>query len=134
MQRDKHIVTDDFTLSALNIRSTNTILRPSGVERTIHELFERTAKLDRARLATTVGKRAITYQELNSTANRVAHGLLETCGSRHEAVPLSLEHTSDTAAAILGTPKAGEDYIALDPAFRQVRWAKPMSTAKKGWR
>ncbi|MCB0063367.1 MAG: AMP-binding protein, partial [Caldilineaceae bacterium] len=66
-------------------------------------------------LAVNMGDRCLTYTQLNSTANRVAHALLEHQGSGAEPIALLFEHGIDMIGALLGVLKAGKFYVPLNP-------------------
>ena len=63
-----------------------------------------------------MGNCAITYQELNQAANRIARAIL----AQHEGkapVVLLLDHDTPTIAAILGVLKTGRAYVPFDPTY-----------------
>lgn len=68
-----------------------------------------------ASLAVVDEKHALTYEELNSRANRVAHAILAARGHPSpEPIAILLEHGSAAVIAILGILKAGKFYVPLD--------------------
>jgi amino acid adenylation domain-containing protein len=86
---------------------------PARFERIVNEYPERTAvKSDFFRL---------TYDTLNKQANRVAHAVIDRCGTDSEPIALLFDHDVPIAAAILGILKAGKAYMALDPADPTAR-------------
>ena len=85
------------------------------VEQSIPQRFEKIVRMYPDRLAVKMGDRALTYQELNIAANRIAHGIVDARGSGSEPVALLFDHGLEAIAAILGTLKAGKYFIALDP-------------------
>ena len=92
---------------------------PSGT--TIHALFEEQARLVPGAIALIFEGQSLTYTELNSRANRLAHhlrGRSVGCGS---LVGVLLERSIDMVVAVLGILKAGAAYVPLDPAFPQDR-------------
>jgi amino acid adenylation domain-containing protein len=70
-----------------------------------------------------MGDRALSYDGLNKTANRIAHGILSKRGPASEPVALFFDHGIDVIAAILGVLKAGKFFIGLDPLFPSERIA-----------
>ncbi|OOG50980.1 non-ribosomal peptide synthetase [Rhodanobacter sp. C01] len=91
--------------------------RPFDAEQRAHEFFE--AQCDRMpdRVAVRAGTAALSYAELESRANRIAH-LLRANGVRRGAlVGIALDRGIDMVAALLGVLKAGAGYVPLDPGF-----------------
>jgi amino acid adenylation domain-containing protein len=91
------------------------------LEETIVQRFETIAAMHRDRLAVKMGDRALTYQELNRAANRIAWAVLDKLGSGNEPVALFFEHGIDVIVALLGVIKSGKFYVALDPSFPEER-------------
>jgi len=87
----------------------------------IPQRFEKIVREYPDRLAIKMGDRALTYDQLNKAANRIARAILEKCGQRSEPIALLIEHGIDVIAAIFGTLKAGKFYLALDPTFPEGR-------------
>lgn len=93
------------------------------VETSIPARFEKIVELYSDRLAVKDGDRSLTYRELNTAANRIAHAILQTRGPKSEPIALLFEHGIDIVAAILGVLKAGKFYVVLDSSFPQERMA-----------
>jgi amino acid adenylation domain-containing protein len=87
------------------------------VETSIPHRFEKIVTLYPDRLAVKMGGNALTYDELNRYANRIARAIVERRGPGSEPIALLLEHGIDVIAAVLGVLKAGKFYVALDPSF-----------------
>ncbi|HSF43683.1 MAG TPA: non-ribosomal peptide synthase/polyketide synthase [Thermoanaerobaculia bacterium] len=66
---------------------------------------------------------ALTYRELDSLANRIAHHLLALGLGAEARVGLCLDRTPEMVAALLGVLKAGAVYVPLDPSFPRERLA-----------
>jgi amino acid adenylation domain-containing protein len=90
-------------------------------ERTLHEWFEEQARRAPDAIAVTCEDRSLTYSELNSQANRVAHALARLGVKRESRVGISLERSPQLLVAILGVLKAGGAYVPLDPAHPAER-------------
>ncbi|KAF1718194.1 non-ribosomal peptide synthetase [Pseudoxanthomonas yeongjuensis] len=102
-------------------------LQPAPVpfprERLMHEYLE--LQCDRApdRIALRFGQEAMTYSQLESRANRIAH-LLRAAGARRGAlVGISIDRGIDMLASLLGILKTGAGYVPLDPQFPADRLA-----------
>ncbi len=63
----------------------------------------------------------LTYDQLNKSANGVAHAILERRGAENEPIGLLLGQGVQQVTAILGILKAGKMYIPLDPSFPLAR-------------
>ncbi len=100
--------------------------RKEEIEQSISERFEQQVWLYPARLAVKTKKYELTYTELNQTANRIAHAILERCGVGSESVVVLLDKDALFLAAILAVLKAGKFYVPLDPFNPRVRLATMM--------
>lgn len=63
----------------------------------------------------------LTYRELNRIANRVGRVILQVRTQAAEPVALLLEHGASAIIGVLGTLKAGQIYVPLDPSFPETR-------------
>jgi amino acid adenylation domain-containing protein len=95
--------------------------RDYPVDRTIHELFEQTAAAHSERIAAVHNCTRITYADLDSRANQIAHRL-----RRHGVKPDDfvgiLDHRGiDALAAMLGVLKAGGAFLPLDSMYPSER-------------
>ena len=105
-------------------------LHPSGtfvefpmedVETSIPERYEKIVRLFPERIAIKTRGRALTFEELNRAANRIAHAIWQRSAKIEEPIALLLEQGVDVIAALLGTLKTGKIYVPLDPAFPLLR-------------
>ena len=95
---------------------------PAGdVERSIGERFARIVRQHPGRVAVMTGSRAVTYEELDRVANRVAHAIVAARGEGEAPVALLMEHGPEAIAALLGLMKAGKIYVPLDPSVTAAR-------------
>ena len=90
-------------------------------DQSIPERFEKIAQKYPDRLAVKTKNHSLTYNDLNSTANRMAHTILNQRGRKNEPVALLMEHDAPVIAAILGALKAGKFYVPLDPSLPHLR-------------
>jgi len=90
-------------------------------DQSIPERFEKIAQKYPDRLAVKTKNHALTYDDLNNAANRMAHTILGQRGRKNEPVALLMEHDAPVIAAILGTLKAGKFYVPLDPSLPHLR-------------
>ena len=90
-------------------------------DQSIPERFEKIAQKYPDRLAVKTKNHSLTYNDLNSTANRIAYTILSQRGRKNEPVALLMEHDAPVIAAILGALKAGKFYVPLDPSLPHLR-------------
>ena len=91
-------------------------------EQCVHELFEAQVARTPDAVAVIYEEQQLTYAELNSRANQLAHYLRRVHGVGPEVrVALCLERSLELVVAILGVLKAGGAYVPLDPAYPTER-------------
>ncbi|HEX5752320.1 MAG TPA: amino acid adenylation domain-containing protein, partial [Archangium sp.] len=89
----------------------------------IHQLFEQRVLRHPQAIALEFGETQLSYGELDSRANQLAH-LLASKGVRSgELVGICVERSADLVVGLLGILKAGAAYVPLDPAYPQQRLA-----------
>ena len=118
----------------------NTTQRDYPAEQCVHQLFE--AQVQRTPDATSViyeGQK-LTYRELNSRANQLAHYLRKQGIGADSLVGLCLERSVEMVIAMLAVLKAGGAYVPLDPSYPQERLAfmladtqAPVVLTQCGW-
>jgi len=87
----------------------------------LHQLFEAQVTQTPDAIAVVFDQEQLTYRELNSRANQLAH-YLQTLGVGSEAlVGIYLQRSLDMVVALLAVLKAGGAYVPLDPAYPQDR-------------
>jgi amino acid adenylation domain-containing protein len=92
-------------------------------DRCLHELFEEQAARRPQAAAVTFEDRQLTYGELNSRANQLAHHL-RALGVRPDTlVGICVERSLEMVVGLLGILKAGGAYVPLDPEYPQERLA-----------
>jgi amino acid adenylation domain-containing protein len=104
----------------------------SAVEQSIPARFEQIVRRYPDRLAVKTKNHALTYEELNKAANRVAHAIVARRGIGEEPVALLMEKDAPLIAAVLGVLKAGKFYVPLDPAFPSGRISSMLSDSRAG--
>jgi amino acid adenylation domain-containing protein len=85
--------------------------------------FERNVFAAPDALAIACEGRQLTYRELNSTADRIQHGLRAAGVTAGSLVAILLDRSPEMVAALLGVWKAGGAYVPLDPAAPAERIA-----------
>lgn len=84
----------------------------------LHQVFSIQAERSSAKTALTFGNQYLTYGELESKTNQLAHYLI----AEHNIVPgslvgISLERSLDMIVAMIAVLKAGAAYVPLDPSY-----------------
>jgi amino acid adenylation domain-containing protein len=92
-------------------------------DKTIVDLFEEQVEKTPHNVAVVFENQQLTYQELNSRANQLAHHL-QTLGVKPEVlVGICVERSLDMVIGLLGILKAGGAYVPLDPNYPPERLA-----------
>src|SRR5439155_10335001 len=86
-------------------------------EACLHQLFEQRVALTPEAIALEDGERQLTYRELNSRANQLAHALLRQGVGPEVLVGLCVERSVEMVVGLLGILKAGGAYVPLDPTY-----------------
>ena len=90
-------------------------------DRPIHRLFEEQAARTPQTVAVQVGDQRVTYRELDTRANQLAHYLRAHGVGPEVRVGVCLDRSPDLVVALLGVLKSGGAYVPLDPAYPQDR-------------
>jgi len=89
----------------------------------IHQRFEAQAKKTPDACALVFEEQALSYAELNSKADRLAHYLCAQGVGPDVPVGLCLERSLEMVIGLLAVLKAGGAYVPLDPAYPRQRIA-----------
>jgi len=93
----------------------------------VTDLFEAQAKMSPDARAVTFEGLHLTYRQLNSRVNQLAHHLQGLGVRPGTLVGLLVERSLDMVVALLAVLKAGGAYVPLDPSFPQDRLAYMVS-------
>jgi len=89
----------------------------------IHQLFEKQVERTPDEIAIVFENQKLTYRELNSRSNQLAHHL-KTMGVTSEVlVGICIVRSIEMMIGLLGILKAGGTYVPLDPTYPQERLA-----------
>ncbi|MDH0896152.1 MULTISPECIES: non-ribosomal peptide synthetase, partial [unclassified Pseudomonas] len=93
------------------------------LDRCIHQLIE--AQVERASLspALAFGAQTLSYTELNTRANRLAHHLIALGVQPDGLVGIAVERSIEMVVGLLAILKAGGAYVPLDPDYPAERLA-----------
>ncbi len=87
----------------------------------IHELLEQQTERNPDTVAVVFENQQVSYQELNSRANQLAH-YLKTLGVKPDVlVGICVERSIEMVVGLLGILKAGGAYVPLDPTYPKER-------------
>ncbi|HBL30254.1 MAG TPA: hypothetical protein DD490_25760 [Acidobacteria bacterium] len=96
---------------------------PSGDEAPVHLLFERWVAERSAEPALVFEDRVLSWAELNSRANQLAHRLRREGVGPDVPVAICLPRSPPVVVCLLGILKAGGAYVPLDPSLPSERLA-----------
>jgi amino acid adenylation domain-containing protein/non-ribosomal peptide synthase protein (TIGR01720 family) len=92
-------------------------------EQCLHQLIETQAARAPQAVAVTYAGQALSYGELNSRANQLAHKLITNGVGPDVRVGLAVERSLEMLVGLLAILKAGGAYVPLDPTYPQDRLA-----------
>ena len=87
----------------------------------IHQLFEEQSLRTPDAVAVVFENQQLTYHELNSRANQLAHYLRSLGVGADVLVGICVERSLEMVVGLLGILKAGGAYVPLDPEYPQER-------------
>ncbi|WP_375515791.1 amino acid adenylation domain-containing protein, partial [uncultured Nostoc sp.] len=92
-----------------------------SLDKCIHQLFEAQVQHTPDTVAVVYGNQQLTYYQLNSRANQLAHYLQSVGVKADVLVGLCVERSLEMVIGLLGILKAGGAYVPLDPNYPQER-------------
>ncbi|WP_433746030.1 amino acid adenylation domain-containing protein [Paenibacillus amylolyticus] len=96
-------------------------LNPTRIEypndKTVHDLFREQAERTPDDIALIFMDQTMTYQELNTLANKVASFLRERGVTRGDIIPLMFEPSLEMIASVFGVLKTGAAYLPIDHEY-----------------
>src|SRR5262249_34396338 len=96
----------------------------------IHDLFERQVERTPDAIAVVYGDEQLSYAQLNSRANQLAHHLQRLSVRPDVMVGVFLERSVDMVVALLAVLKAGGAYVPLDVTYPKERLASMLEDAR----
>jgi len=96
---------------------------PYAAEKCVHQLFEEQALRRPEAIALVFEKQTMTYRELNTRANQLAHRLQRLGVGTETCVGLCMDRSLEMVVGLLGILKAGGAYVPLDPSYPRERLA-----------
>ncbi|MET0395341.1 MAG: amino acid adenylation domain-containing protein, partial [Longimicrobiaceae bacterium] len=98
----------------------------------VHEMISAQAERTPGAPAVSFGDGTLSYAELESGANRLAHHLRRLGVGPDTRVGICLERSLDMVVGVLGVLRAGGAYVPLDPSYPAERLAYMMEDAALG--
>lgn len=117
---DLSLLSDEETLQLLE---WNCALTGSPRECCIHELIEAQVEKTPDAVALVFGSDELTYRELDTRANRLAHRLIALGVGAEVSVGIAVDRSLEMMIGLLAILKAGGAYVPLDPEYPQERLA-----------
>jgi amino acid adenylation domain-containing protein/FkbH-like protein len=87
----------------------------------LHDFVARQAGRTPAEVALVCGDERLSYGELNSRANRLAHYLIQRGAGPEVLIGIHAERSPEMLVGILGILKSGSAYVPLDPKYPKQR-------------
>ena len=91
------------------------------IDKCIHQLFEEQVENNPNAIAVVFEEQKLTYSELNSKANQLAHYLQKLGVAPETLVGICVERSLEMVVGILAILKAGGAYVPLDPNYPTSR-------------
>jgi amino acid adenylation domain-containing protein/non-ribosomal peptide synthase protein (TIGR01720 family) len=99
-------------------------------EQCIHKLFEEQAQRSPSAIAVACENEQLTYAQLNTRANQLAHYLRSIGVGPETLVGVFIDRSVDMIVGLLGILKAGGAYLPLDPSYPPDRVAFMLSDSR----
>ncbi|MEA2563042.1 MAG: hypothetical protein QOH06_4546, partial [Acidobacteriota bacterium] len=112
---------DDVEQARLERWGNRAVLSRPTPEASVASLFAAQVARDPAAVAVVCGDRSLTYRELDETANRLAHLLIDRGAGPGQSVALLFSRSAEAIVAILAVLKSGAAYLPIDPALPSAR-------------
>jgi len=90
-------------------------------EKCLHQLLEQKAESHQDKAAVIFEDTELTYHELNVSANRLAHLLINKGLGAGKRIGLYMKRSADMLIALIAVQKTGAAYVPMDPDFPQDR-------------
>ncbi|MBV8219650.1 MAG: amino acid adenylation domain-containing protein, partial [Solirubrobacterales bacterium] len=99
-------------------------------DKCIHQLFEGQVEKTPGAVAVVFEKQQLTYRELNTRANQLAHALRGLGVGPETLVGICVERSLEMIVGLLGILKAGGAYVPLDPSYPPERLSWMLSDSR----
>jgi amino acid adenylation domain-containing protein len=89
----------------------------AAIQQPISARFEQQVRRFESHPALECDAAAVSYRDLDREANRIAHGIMASCGAGEGRVGLIFRSVRSLVPALLGVLKAGKVYVPVDPSY-----------------
>ena len=114
---------EEYNLTSENAGQFNSTNTPLPLETSVQQMVEaQVAKTPNA-IALVVGDQRLTYGELNSRANRLAHYLREAGVNKNSRIGICLGRSVEMMVSVLAVLKSGASYVPMDASYPRERLA-----------
>lgn len=114
----------------LILKKWNDTYREYPQEKPLVRLIEQQAETTPGACAVKNRDKSLTYEELNASANQVAHYLIAQGAGPETVIGLCMDRSTEMFIGILGILKAGAAYLPLDPDYPHDRLRFKISDCK----
>lgn len=108
----------------------NDTVRPYPRNETLHGLFERRVETCGNNIALSCKDGCLSYEELNASANRLAHYLIQQGVNRGDQVGIHCERNTEMIIALLAVLKSGASYVPIESGYPRKRREFILSNSK----
>jgi non-ribosomal peptide synthetase component F len=112
------LLTDEEKYLYQTLNQTNAFYEQ---DKTIPEIFYRSAAAFADRIALSFEEGEMTYRQLNEQSNQIAHMLQANGMQKGDYVAIVMERSKETVVSLLGVLKAGGVYVPIDPSYPEER-------------
>ncbi|WP_330207838.1 non-ribosomal peptide synthase/polyketide synthase [Pseudomonas sp. AM14(2022)] len=120
-QRIAELPLHDAAERAATLQQWNPAIRDFPSEQCLHQRIEQQAARAPQAIAVSCAGQSLSYGELNSRANQLAHKLIASGVGPDVRVGLAAERSLDMLVGLLAILKAGGAYVPLDPTYPEER-------------
>jgi amino acid adenylation domain-containing protein len=110
------------------LQEFNDTAAPFDSHKTMHGLFEEQAERTPEATAVEAVDQTLTYGELESASNRLAHLLMSKGVAPGSLVAVTMDRSSGMIQAVMAILKAGAAYVPLEPYLPDTRIARIMAS------
>ncbi len=118
---DMHLEKKPICQNYLNISESFLEFKKVDIEQSITNRFEQQVKKYANSIAIKSKIEAVTYDQLNQNANRLARTIFAARGEAKEVIALLIEQGTSFITGIFGVLKTGKIYVPIDPSIPFVR-------------
>ena len=122
---------NDAELHRLLVEWNDTAV-PYPQDKCVHELFEDQVRKTPEAIALIYESESLSYQDLNSRANKLAHHLRDLGVKPDDRVAICVERGLPMMVGVLAIMKSGGAYVPLDPAYPAERLASMLKDSEPG--